>query len=124
MPTQALHCCGAGGSRGGGSNGGDGDRGLEARVQELEQRLVQSEAERRLREAQHERDAQVSLHHHTARMPCRPLGAGSSEAQRARISDRFEDAAELRTASRQTLSQPTVKQPLMLCDVTWSLCGG
>jgi len=59
--TQACRW-GAGSSRGGGSNGGGGDRALEARVQELEQRLVQSEAERRSREAQHERDAQVRLY--------------------------------------------------------------
>ena len=57
-----LHYCGADGSRDGGSNGrGGSDGALEARVQELEQRLAQSEAERRQREAQHERDAQVGL---------------------------------------------------------------
>ena len=59
-----VRCCDTGDSRNGGSNGGsaggDGDRALAARVEELEQRLAQSEAERHRREAQHERDAQVS----------------------------------------------------------------
>ena len=49
-----------GGAHGAGGNGGGLDGALEARVQELERRLAESESARQRTEAQHARNAQVA----------------------------------------------------------------
>jgi hypothetical protein len=48
------------GGNGAGSHNGGGNAALEARVQELEQRLAESEAARQRTEAQHTHNAQVN----------------------------------------------------------------